>query len=38
MEEQNKELPETETQDELDDFDYAGLEESFKYVDNEDSE
>lgn len=35
MEEQNKELPEPETQD---DFDYAGLEESFKYVDKEDSE
>ena len=38
MEEQNKELPEPETQDDLDDFDYADLEESFKYVDKEDSE
>ena len=38
MDEQNKELPEPETQDDLDDFDYAALEESLKYIDNEDSE
>lgn len=38
MDEQNKELPEPETQDYLDDFDYAALEESFKNIDSEDSE